>query len=146
MNRICSEFPFAFVFFDDILIASKTKELHIEHLKELFECFQAFGLIINIDKCVFGKSELPFLGHLISPDGFRPNPTKVEAIVKMPPPQTITELRGFSASLNFYRDFISNAVDVQQHLSALTPGNKRNDRSHIVWTPTTLQMFEAAKN
>lgn len=128
------------------LVSSKSPEEHKQHLEFFFQRLEENGFIINLDKCEFGKSGLSFLGHSINKHGIRPLPSKVEAMVNMPPPKSVTDLRGFLASINFYRDFIPHAVEAQQHLSKLTPGTKKkNYRSLIEWSTDSLSMFETAK-
>lgn len=146
MNEILADLPFLFVFFDDILVASESEDEHIQHLEKLFQRIQQHGLVINIEKCVFGQAQLNFLGHCLSASGYQPSPERVAAIREMQPPQTITDLRGFLASINFYRDFMPHAVEIQQHLSALTPGNIKNDKRNVSWTAETEQIFITAKN
>jgi len=73
-------------------VASKTAEEHHEHLRELFQRLQQFGVAINITKCIFGVSEISFLRHLISGKELALLPQKVEAIVHFPEPQNIEGL------------------------------------------------------
>ena len=69
MDTVCRSLPFVFVYLDDILIASKSKAEHLNHLHQLFNTLHDHGLIINIKKCQFGLSELEFLGHRVSGAG-----------------------------------------------------------------------------
>lgn len=145
MHEVCRDLPFVYVFFDDLICGSKSPDEHLQHLETLFKRFEEIGLIINLEKCEFGKTEITFLGHLVSKNGFKPSPSKVEAITNMKPPATVTDLRGYLATINFYRDFIPNAIDTQQHLSKLALGNKKNDRTPVAWTTNALEMFEESK-
>jgi len=72
MDEVVQGLDFCYVYLDYILIASKTAEEHYEHLRRLFQRLQQFGVTINTTKCVFGVSEVSFLGHLISKKGLAP--------------------------------------------------------------------------
>ena len=89
MGPVCQELPFAFVYLDDILVASRNQEEHHEHLGQLFHKLQAAGLILNVEKCVFGKQSLRFLGHEVPFDCIKPTGDGIEAIVKFPCPEMI---------------------------------------------------------
>jgi hypothetical protein len=95
MDTVCSDLPFTFVYLDDILVASVTTEQHEGHLRELFRRLAAHGLVVNVDKCEFGREEIDFLGHRISASGASPLLQKVDAIRKLPQPTTIKGLQEF---------------------------------------------------
>ena len=80
MDSIFQEFNFVFIYLDDVLIASKTKEEHRKHLRLFFDRLEQHGLFIQASKCQFGVQELEFLGHLINKEGIRTVPKKIEAI------------------------------------------------------------------
>jgi Reverse transcriptase (RNA-dependent DNA polymerase) len=64
--------PFVFAYLDDFLIASRDEAEHIEHMRTLFARLSAYGLLLNLEKCVFGATEVNFLGYTISVDGIKP--------------------------------------------------------------------------
>lgn len=84
MNGMLQELPIAFVYIDDILLASGIKEEHLQHLRAVFKELEANSFIIWPNKCLFGCSEIPFLGHLVSPDGIFPIPENLRAILEFP--------------------------------------------------------------
>jgi hypothetical protein len=120
---------FLYVYIDDIIIASRNAEEHVKHLRLVFERLRKFGITINLNKCVFGASEVHYLGYRISKDGTQPLPDRVTAIQQFPRPKTFAELRKFF--INFYRRFLKNAASVQAHLHALLTGTKKNSNSII---------------
>ena len=61
MDEVCAGLPFTFVYIDDVLIASPDLETHLQHLRHVLQRFQQNGLVINHDKCEFGRSEIDFL-------------------------------------------------------------------------------------
>jgi len=80
MDDVLNGLDFCYTYIDDIVIASSSPEEHYEHLKVLFERLQEYGIIINPAKCVFGQSEVEFLGYLVSRERIRPQPEPVRAI------------------------------------------------------------------
>ena len=65
MDGILREVDCAFVYLDDILIASPDEKTHLHDLRKVFGLLDAHGISINHKKCVFGKSEVKYLGHLV---------------------------------------------------------------------------------
>ena len=82
MDTVCHCLDFAFLYVDDILVASKDVETHKEHLRLLFQQLQEYGLVINVSKSQFGLDTIDFLGHCISHDGTMTSPDKVDAIMQ----------------------------------------------------------------
>ncbi len=76
------------VIMDDILVWGKNMVQHDERLIQLLERLRAIGLQLNKGKCKIGLAEIPYIGHLLSEQGVKPDPSKVDAIVNMPSPQT----------------------------------------------------------
>ncbi len=63
MDTVCHGLEFVYAYIDDVLVASKNKEGHTQHLRQLFQRFQEYGLVVNVAKCQFGRDTLDFLGH-----------------------------------------------------------------------------------
>ena len=110
MDTVCHGLEFAFVYIDDILVASKDIKTHKQHLRLLFQRLQQHGLVINVSKCQFGRDSLDFLGHRITPAGIMPLPEKVDAITQLGQPTTVKSLHEFVGMVNFYRRFIPAAA------------------------------------
>ncbi|GFX18785.1 hypothetical protein TNCV_3019421 [Trichonephila clavipes] len=89
MHEILRGLSFCFVYLDDILCYSENAEEHRSHLRTIFQRLSSYGLKLNISKCVFGVTELIFLGHLITPDGIKPLPDKVQAVLDYKQPETV---------------------------------------------------------
>jgi hypothetical protein len=92
MDTVGRGLDFIFIYLDDILVASRTKEQHKAHLITLFDRLQQNGLVVNPAKCLFGVAEIDFLGHQVTPAGAAPLPSKVEAITAFPPPDIVEGL------------------------------------------------------
>lgn len=127
MNNVFSKHnmlnKFVLVYMDDILILSKTFEEHLQHLDKVFSVLQSEGLSVKLKKCQFFQDELKFLGHVISPDGIKPDPDKIKTVDEYPLPQTQTELKGFLGLTNYFRRFIKN------YASIVAPLNKHTSKA-----------------
>ncbi|GFU25265.1 retrovirus-related Pol polyprotein from transposon 297 [Trichonephila clavipes] len=124
MHEVLRGLSFCFVYLDDILCYSENAEEHRSHLRTIFQRLSSYGLKLNISKCVFGVTELIFLGHLITPDGIKPLPDKVQAVLDYKQPETVGSLRKFLGLLNFYRRFLPKAAEQQYLLSEFLKGSK----------------------
>ncbi|UYV69220.1 hypothetical protein LAZ67_6002864, partial [Cordylochernes scorpioides] len=145
MHEVLRNLDFAFVYLDDILVASKTEEEYYSHLVTLFSRLNSYGLRINLSKSKFLVQEIDFLGYLITSHGVKPLPTKVKAILEYKKPKTVHELRIFLGMLNFYRTFLNNAAETQAILHEYLRGAKKKDRSEIKWTEEAEVQFEKCK-
>ena len=87
INDVLRGCNFAMGYLDDIIIYSRDKKEHLEHLEEIFRRLTAAGLKLKLEKCCFFKKHIQYLGHLISAEGIQPLPEKLESIAKMPVPE-----------------------------------------------------------
>lgn len=101
---------------------------------------------MTINKCVFGKSQVRYLGHLVTPDGILPLPDKVAAISSFKEPTIAKDLRRFIAMVNFYRRFIPAAAQTQDVLQKLIRGNAKNDKRTVIWTDVARAAFNKFKS
>jgi transposase InsO family protein len=144
MDRVLADLPFAYCYLDDLRIASPDLEAHKLHLRVVFERLRLFGLVINLEKCVFGVDSFEFLGHVVSSQGARPISSYVEAVEKRPPPTTIKELQVFLGLVNFYRRFLPGIASTLRPLTDALKGN-RPATERLSWTPEMEAGFVAAK-
>ncbi|GFW80105.1 retrovirus-related Pol polyprotein from transposon 297 [Trichonephila clavipes] len=106
----------------------------------------SYGLKLNISKCVFGVTELIFLGHFITPDGIKPLPDKVQAVLDYKQPETVGSLRKFLGLLNFYRRFLPKAAEQQYLLSEFLKGSKgKKDSKPLNWSSEAITAFQRCK-
>jgi hypothetical protein len=110
MNKLFQPYlrKFVLVFFDDILIYSKTWKEHLNHLEQVLSLPEENQLYPKISKCTFGKEEVEYLSHVISKEGFKVDPSKIKAIMEWPKPNNISKLRGFLGFVNFSYAIICN--------------------------------------
>lgn len=145
MNIILSGLDFCFCYLDDILIASVNEEEHAKHLDTLFARLKQFGMTINLSKCLFGQTEVSFLGYLVSNNGIKPSTEKVKAIMDFKKPKTLHDLRRFLGIINFYRRCLKNAASHQAILTDYLKDSKKRDRRLVTWTPEAENAFESCK-
>ncbi|GFT09998.1 hypothetical protein TNCV_1114561 [Trichonephila clavipes] len=146
MHEVLRGLPFCFVYLDDILCYSENAEEHRSHLRTIFQRLSSYGLKLNISKCVFGVTELIFLGHLITPDGIKPLPDKVQAVLDYKQPETVGSLRKFLGLLNFYRRFLPKAAEQQYLLSESLKGSKgKKDSKPLNWSFEAITAFQRCK-
>jgi hypothetical protein len=99
MDQLFFDLPCVFVYLDDLLVASRTVQEHKVHLQQVLAVLQQSGLVINSEKCVFGRQSLEFLGHIVQAGGISPLPDRVAAVQQFPRPNTVGKYRHSSACL-----------------------------------------------
>ncbi|GKC23174.1 putative reverse transcriptase domain-containing protein [Tanacetum coccineum] len=127
MNRVCKPYldKFVIVFIDDILIYSRNKEEHANHLRIILELLKKEKLYAKFSKCDFWISIVQFLGHLIDNQGLHIDPVKIEAVKNWASPTTPTEIRQFLGLADYYRRFIKDFSKIAKSLTELTQKNKK---------------------
>ncbi|GBM74464.1 Transposon Ty3-G Gag-Pol polyprotein [Araneus ventricosus] len=145
INEVLYGFDFCFAYIDDILVFSKDKTEHTQHLEQIFKRFVDFGITINESKCEFGKPQVDFLRHTINSEGILPMSTKVKAIQEFPKPETVSQLRSFLGMINFYHRFIPKIAEILAPLNAYLVGSKKRDKTKIKWNPETDASFDKIK-
>ncbi|WVZ93600.1 LOW QUALITY PROTEIN: hypothetical protein U9M48_039568 [Paspalum notatum var. saurae] len=122
MNEVLRVFigQFVVVYFDDILIYSKSLHEHMDHLRALFDALRAARLFGNIEKCTFCTDRVSFLGYVVTPQGIEVDEAKVQAIRSWPTPTTVSQVRSFHGLAGFYRRFVPNFSTIAAPLNELT--------------------------
>ncbi|GBN42301.1 Transposon Ty3-I Gag-Pol polyprotein [Araneus ventricosus] len=116
IDSIIREIPSCYAYVDDLLIASVDQESHKSDLDLVFSKLCVHGIVVNLQRCVFGQSELTFLGFLVSSNGISPLPEKVQLLKEFVLPKTVQELQRFLATLKFYHRFLKDAAKEQAYL------------------------------
>ena len=132
------------VYIDDILIHSKDFESHCRTLKEVLRRLRRYGLHIKPTKCDIGFTSLAYLGHIVGEGQQTPIEEKVAAIANLPVPRTVTQLRSFLGSVNYYQQYIPRCNVIAAPLHQLLKGNP-SKRSVIEWTDEAERAFIALK-
>ncbi|GJS78001.1 putative reverse transcriptase domain-containing protein [Tanacetum coccineum] len=122
MNRVCKPYldKFVIVFIDDILIYSKNKQEHEEHLKLILELLKKEELYAKFSKCEFWIPKVQFLGHVIDSQGIHVDPAKIESIKDWASPKSPTEIRQFLGLAGYYRRFIEGFSKIAKPMTKLT--------------------------
>jgi len=116
MNEVLRAFigKFVVVYFDDILIYSKSHDDHIEHLRAVFDVLRDARLFGNLETCTFSTDRVSFLGYVVTSQGIEMDEAKIVTIMSWPLPTTVTQVRSFLGLAGFYRRFVR---DFQHHCS-----------------------------
>jgi hypothetical protein len=141
MNSILKPFlrKFVLVFFDDILIYSKSWEDHVRHVDKVLELLKEQQLYAKPSKCFFGVKEVEYLGHIVSHEGAKVDPNKIKAMMDWPIPKTLKNLRGFLGLTGYYRKFVHKYGRITTPLTTLTK------KDAFSWTPEETKSFEQLK-
>ena len=121
MNRVFRPYvdQFVVVFIDDILVYSKDAQEHEQHLRIVLETLREKKLYAKLSKCDFWLKEVSFLGHIVSAEGVRVDPAKIEAVVNWKLPQNVTEVRSFLGLARYYRRFLRGFSVIASPLTKL---------------------------
>jgi hypothetical protein len=117
MNNIFRSvlYKYVLVYLDDIIIYSKTFEDHMNHLRRVFELLQAAGLGFNQTKCEFLKTEIEYLGYVVSKEGITPNNKKIQSILTYPEPKNQKVFGSFLGLASYYRKFVLSFAEKLTH-------------------------------
>ncbi len=121
MQSIFMEYldKFVIIFLDDILIFSKTRELHEQHVRQVLDILRQHKLYAKLSKCEFYQTSISFLGHRITQQGISMEVDKVNAIHTWPVPTNVRELRSFLGLAGYYRRFVQNFSKIAIPLTEL---------------------------
>ncbi|GJX03905.1 putative reverse transcriptase domain-containing protein [Tanacetum coccineum] len=135
MNRGCKPYldKFVIVFIDDILIYSKNKKEHEEHLKAIMGLLKKEELYAKFSKC-------EFLGYVIDSQGTHVDPTKIESIKDWVSPKSPTEIRQFLGLAVYYRRFIKGFSKISKSITKLT-----QKKVKVVWGDKQEAAFQLLK-
>ncbi|XP_072062250.1 uncharacterized mitochondrial protein AtMg00860-like [Arachis hypogaea] len=125
MNRIFQPYlrKFIAIFFDDILIYSRTWADHLENLKTTLAVLRTHDLYAKASKCSFGQNQVDYLGHVVCSMGIKVDPSKIEAIQAWPKPTSLKQLRGFLGLTGYYRKFVLGYAQLAHPLTELLKKN-----------------------
>lgn len=127
-------------YLDDVIVGGRTEEEHDRNLRAVLKRIQDFGFTIRPEKCTFRKQQVQYVGHIVDSRGLRPDPAKIEAITKLPPPTDVSGLRSFLGAINYYGKFVPNMRKLRYPLD-----NLLKDDAKFQWTPECQKAFEQFK-
>jgi hypothetical protein len=129
-----------FRYVDDIVVASKNKADHLADLAETFANMRDARLRLNPEKCVFGVRQGKILGYLVSHRGIEANPTKIQAIINMTPPQSAKDVQRLTGRLAALNRFISKSAERSLPFLKTLRGAK-----DFAWGPEQVAAFASLK-
>ncbi|UYV81219.1 K02A2.6-like, partial [Cordylochernes scorpioides] len=127
-------------FQDDILVYTKTWQEHIELLSNVFYKLRQYNMKLKVSKCIFGRTEVKYLGHIISHNQLKPDPGKVKSIQDFPRPDTVKKVRQFMGLANYYRKFVKDFSKISFPLVRLTRKNQP-----FIWNEEVEESFAKLK-
>ena len=127
---------FVVVYFDDILVFSKSLKEHVTHLRTVLQTLRKKQLYANMEKCLFGVDKLVFLGFVVSSKGVHVDESKINATKSWPQPTNLQQVRSFLGLAGFYRRFVKDFSTIASPLHSLS---KKNEP--FVWGPSHDSAF-----
>ena len=124
------------VYIDDIVIPGKTFQAHLTHLRAVFDRLSEAGLKLKPRKCHFCLQEVKFLGHIVSSDGIRTDPSKTEKVAAWPTPTCSRDVQKFLGLASYYRRFVKDFATIAKPLYRLTEKN-----ATFVWDDEAQSAF-----
>ncbi|CAF1393237.1 unnamed protein product, partial [Rotaria sp. Silwood1] len=127
------------VYIDDIVVFSSTFEQHLKDLSSVFDRLKTAGLTHKASKCDFCRKELKYLGHIITPDGIKPDPGLIDSVKLFPQPTRLKDIQSFLGLTGYYRKFIKDYAKIRSHQKSKRPPN------NIEWSVECTIAFERLK-
>ncbi|XP_064462712.1 uncharacterized protein K02A2.6-like [Ornithodoros turicata] len=127
-------------YLDDIIVTGRTEAEHLDHLEEVLRRLREYGFRLKKQKCEFLKTEVEYLGQIVSAEGFRPSPKKVSALLDMPEPTNVGELRAFLGLVQYYVRYVKSLSDLCAPLNQLLRNNVPWE-----WSSGSAQAFKEIK-
>lgn len=129
-----------FVYIDDVLVCSKTFAEHVNRLSEVFARLRSANLKLKAKKCLFLHETVPYLGHVVSPEGIKPDLEKTDKVKRYPVPTDTSQLRQFLGLTSYYRRFICGFSKIA------APLNDLKKDVPFQWTSACERAFQQLKN
>ncbi|GJR74150.1 putative nucleotidyltransferase, ribonuclease H [Tanacetum coccineum] len=128
---------------DDMVIKSTSEKEMLKDIQETFERFRSINMKLNPKKCSFGVEEGPFLGHLITKQGIKANPSKVKAVTDLDQPRTLKDIQSLNGKLAALSRFLSKGAERSLAFFKVLKGCK--DKKSIQWTTEADKALEKMK-
>ena len=132
---------FVVVYFDDILVFSKSIKDHVNHVRAVLQTLCKEHLYANMEKCTFGVDKIVFLGFVVSSNGVHVDESKIEAIKTWPQPTNLQQVRSFLGLAGFCRRFVKDFSTIDAPLHALSKNN-----APFVWGSLQSTAFDELKS
>ncbi|CEH15898.1 FOG: Transposon-encoded proteins with TYA, reverse transcriptase, integrase domains in various combinations [Ceraceosorus bombacis] len=130
------------IYLDDILVFTNQGKDHDEAVRVVFRRLREYRLFAKASKCEFDASEVEYLGHLVSAEGVRMDPAKVEVVLNWPVPKTVHDVQVFLGFANYYRRFIAGYSGIAAPITELLKGKPSGG---VDWSPKQQDAFDRLK-
>ena len=134
------------IYLDDIIIFSDTFESHLSRLEAVFQRLHEYNLKLKASKCEFFRTQVTYLGHVVSEDGIKTDPEKLKVLKDWPIPKSVKDVRKFLGFAGYYRRFVKGFARIVRPLNDLLVGNSTKKpsrrRTPFEWGETQQRAFE----
>ena len=131
------------LYIDDVLVFGKDEEEYFTNLEKVLQRFALHNITVNPDKCVFGKTEIDYLGHRFSAEGISHTQKRIDKVLEMEKPTTSSKLKSFIGVAEYFHDHIKDIAETLRPLRAMiTPYIKGKT---LIWTNEAIKAFEKIK-
>jgi hypothetical protein len=126
------------IFLDDIVVFGESFQETKERLLHVLDRFREAGLKLKPSKCSLFQREVAFLGHVVTEQGVKCDPRKIESVVTWPRPKNVTEVRSYLGFCSYYRRFVKSFSTIAAPLTALTEKGRKFE-----WSNECQNAFQA---
>lgn len=130
-----------YVYLDDVIIHAQSKQVHDDILWKVMEQLKYHNLQLKISKCIFYAKQFEYLGHIITKDGMRANPKKVEVIKNYPRPTKIKHIQSFLGLCNYFRRYVRNYARIAKPMTLLL-----KKEQPFIWTDSQQKSFDTLRH
>jgi hypothetical protein len=134
-------------YIDDVIIFSSGFENHLKDIDMVLERLGRAGVTINGRKSSVCSRELLYLGHIVTPEGVKPDPAKVKSVQEWLTPTSIKGVRAFLGLVNYYRRYIKDCGRIMKPLTTLTANPRQGEEpKKFQWSEECQNAFESLKS
>ncbi len=130
------------IYLDDVIVFGRTFAEHRDRLVEVLGRIRKAGLKLKPGKCQLFRPQVTFLGHVVSGEGVKPDPTNISKVADWPTPSNVTDVRAFLGLGNYYRRFVKDFAEIAKPLTELT---KKEHLRSFTWTPACQAALDRLK-
>ncbi|CAF1497807.1 unnamed protein product [Adineta ricciae] len=141
---VTGRWDYVVVYLDDIVIFSHSLEEHTQHVDEILSILDNAHFKVSPSKCTIAARQIEFLGHIVSATTVEPSPDKIQVILDIAPPRTLSQVNRFLGKIGYYRKFIPDFARIAAPLHKVT-NKTRTKRHEFYWHPEQQTAFEQFK-
>lgn len=129
-----------YVYLDDVIIYAKTKFDHDKLLRQVMSLLKQHNLQLKISKCIFYAKQFEYLGHIITKDGMKANPKKIEVIKNYPRPMNVRQIQSFLGLCSYFRRYVRDFSKISRPMTFLL-----KKEQPFIWTEAQQKSFDMLK-